>query len=208
MTKKQATSELELINDDPCETKAEQENTSLEMENAVAPGVNEQTKPSPESERITQLEGELQLAKQAKDEFYNRMLRTQADFDNFRRRSRQENEQLALFAGEGVVKKVLPVLDSLERAIGCFKEGTDNTSWQDGVQLTLKQFQEVLKSEGLEAVEALNKEFDPQVHEALFQEESGNVNVSTVVEELQKGYKFKGKLLRPALVKVAVPKLS
>jgi molecular chaperone GrpE len=148
------------------------------------------------------------LAKQAKDEYYNRMLRIQADFDNFRRRSRQEYEQFSLFAGENIVKKVLPVLDSLERAVSCFKEKSENVSWQDGVQLTLKQFQDVLMSEGLEAVQALNAEFDPQIHEAIYQEESENVNIPTVIEELQKGYKFKSKLLRPALVKVAAPKLS
>jgi molecular chaperone GrpE len=154
---------------------------------------------------IAALKEELEQAKQARDEYYNRMLRIQADLENFRRRSRQELEQLTLFAGEDLMKKILPVLDSLERAISCFTEKSDNSSWQEGVDLTLKQFQGILKSEGLEVVPALNEPFDPQIHDAVFQEPREQVTEPTVIEEMQKGYRYKGKLLRPALVKVAVP---
>lgn len=155
-------------------------------------------------ERISQLEQDLNNAHQVKDEHYNRMLRIQADFDNFRRRSKQEYEQICMFAGEDLVKKILPVLDSLERAIG--HAATDcQTSWLEGVQLTLKQFQDIMRSEGLEAIPADNVEFDPQVHEAIAQEQSDNVAIATVVAEMQRGYKFRGKVIRPALVKVAIP---
>ena len=164
---------------------------------------NDQTE---QDHMIAHLEEELQQAQQMKDEYYNRMLRIQADLENFRRRSRQELEQMALFAGEDLVKKILPVLDSLERSIKCFTEKSDNCSWQDGVDLTLKLFQGILKSEGLEIVPALNESFDPQVHEAVCQETMEQVNEPTVVEEMQKGYRYKGKLLRPALVKVSVTK--
>jgi molecular chaperone GrpE len=156
--------------------------------------------------RITELEQELHIALQAKDEYYNRLLRIQADFDNFRRRSKQEYEQVCLCAGEDLIKKILPVIDNLERAVGCFTDSTDNCSWQDGVQLTLKQFTDILKSEGVEPVASLNEIFDPLVHEAVMQENSEAVEAPTVVAELQKGYKYKNKLLRPALVKVAIPK--
>lgn len=156
-------------------------------------------------ERLAQMEQELQSTNQAKDEYYNRLLRSQADFDNFRRRTRAEIEQLTLSAGEDLVKKILPTLDNLERAVLSFKEQPDNSSWREGVELTLKQFQNILAAEGLEAVVAMEQEFDPQVHEAVMQEESEAVTAPTVVQELQRGYKFRGKLLRPALVKVAVP---
>ncbi len=158
-----------------------------------------------EQDRIGGLEAELEQAKQAKEEYYNRMLRTQADLENFRRRSRQEMEQLSLFGGETLIKKILPVLDSLERAVGSFDGKAENKSWQEGVDLTLKQFQNILKNEGLEVIPALNAPFDPQVHEAVSQEPGEQVTTPTVVEEMQKGYLYKGKLLRPALVKVAVP---
>jgi molecular chaperone GrpE len=154
---------------------------------------------------ITHLEEELEQAKQIKDDYYNRMLRIQADLENFRRRSRQEMEQLSLCAGEDLVKKILPVLDSLERAISSFKDNNESKSWMEGVDLTLKQFQSILKSEGLEVIPALNELFDPQSHEAVCQEPQEQVTEPTVIEELQKGYRYKGKLLRPSLVKVAVP---
>lgn len=158
------------------------------------------------SDDLTKLETELQTLRQEKDELYNRMLRIQADFDNFRRRSRQEYEQACLYGGEELLKKILPVLDSLERAVDCFNEqNPENHSWQEGVQLTLRQFQNILSTEGLVAVESVNQPFDPQVHEAMMQETSTEVTEPIVVMELQKGYKYKDKLIRPALVKVAVP---
>ncbi len=157
--------------------------------------------------KIALLENELAAVRQEKDGFYNQMLRTQADFENYKRRSRQEFEQLCLFAGEELMKKILPVLDSMERAIACFDSASENAcNWQEGVELTLRQFQSILKTDGLEEVPAVNELFDPQLHEAVLQEESDNFEHTTVVEQMQKGYKYKGKLIRPALVKVAVPK--
>ena len=168
--------------------------------------LDETMSPSDSSEDQDQLTKELERIRQEKDDYYNRMLRIQADFDNFRRRSRQEYEQVCLYGGEDILKKILPVLDSLERAVNCFTSNDpENCSWQDGVQLTLKQFQNILTAEGLEAVASINQPFDPQVHEAVMQEASVEVSEPIVVMELQKGYKFKNKLIRPALVKVAVP---
>ena len=175
--------------------------TETEAENAIPP-----TEEPVEgmAERLSRLERELADAQQAKDESNNRILRLQADFDNFRRRSRQEYEQVCLYAGEDLVKKILPVLDSLERAVRCFS-GDCPAGWQEGVQLTLKQFQDILTTEGLEAIPAENADFDPQVHEAISQEATGEVETAKVVAELQKGYKYKGRVIRPALVKVAIP---
>jgi molecular chaperone GrpE len=157
-------------------------------------------------ERLAQLEQELQQVRLERDDYSARLLRNQADFDNFRRRSRQEYEQACLYGGEDLLKKILPVLDCLERAVTSFSErNADNSSWQDGVQLTLKQFQTILAAEGLEVITALDQAFDPQFHEAVLQEQSDTVTEPTVVQELQKGYKYKNKLIRPAMVKVAVP---
>ncbi len=157
-------------------------------------------------ELFTKLEQELQAALEAKEELHNRLLRNQADFENYRRRTRLDMEQLSVSAGEDLVKKILPVLDSLERAVNSFAGENGNTaSWQEGVALTLKQFQGIMAAEGLEPVAAKEQVFDPQVHEAVMQEESDSVTEPMVELEMQKGYKFRGKLLRPALVKVAVP---
>lgn len=157
--------------------------------------------------KLSLLEKELAVLQEEKDKIYNQMLRTQADFENFKRRTRQEYEQMSIYAGEELLKKILPVLDSLERAVACFDTATENArNWQEGVELTLRQFQNILKTDGLEEVLAINELFDPQYHEAMLQEESDQVEHPTVIEELQKGYKYKDKLIRPALVKVAVPK--
>ena len=156
--------------------------------------------------QVAKLEQDLAKAIQERDENYNRVLRSQADFENFRRRTRQEFEQLTQSAGEDLVKKILPVLHSLERAVTTFNEKDTSGSWREGVQLTLRQFQTILKAEGLEPVEALNTAFDPQVHEAVSQEESESVSETTVIGELQRGYRFRNRIIRPSLVKVAVPK--
>lgn len=172
----------------------------------TAEDVETQPETASAEKQLENLQKELAEAKQAKDEMYNRMLRVQADFENFRRRSRQEIEQLGQYAGEDLLKKILPVLDSLERAVQAFGDSNVQAAgWQEGVKLTLRQFHAILQAEGLTAVEALNQPFDPQVHEAVLQEESSEVTEPTVIQELQRGYKYKDKLLRPSLVKVAVP---
>ncbi|HYH01577.1 MAG TPA: nucleotide exchange factor GrpE [Bacillota bacterium] len=178
---------LQAADGEPVNQEAPQANTEVDNQNS-------------------ELLAKLQQIEAEKEELHNRLLRCQADFDNFRRRSRQEYEQACLYGGEDLLKKILPALDSLERAVAaCNNEVADNSGLKDGVQLTLKQFQNILTAEGLEVVESLNQAFDPQVHEAVLQEQTGEVGEPTVVQELQKGYKYKNKLLRPALVKVAVP---
>jgi molecular chaperone GrpE len=194
----------EVNENDPTVAVVEPEDQPAEQE------VQQQDSPDSEGnladERLAQLEQELQQAKLEKDDYYARLLRNQADFDNFRRRSKQEYEQACLYGGEDLLKKILPVLDCLERAVASFSDQNgENAGWRDGVQLTLKQFQTILAAEGLEVIEALDQVFDPQFHEAVLQEQSDAVKEPTVIQELQKGYKYKNKLIRPAMVKVAVP---
>ncbi len=180
---------------------------SQESLGGTAQDVPEKPKGDDTDAKITQLEKELAGVRQEKDEFYNLMLRAKADFENFRRRSRQEIEQLSLYAGEDLMKKILPVLDSMERAVACFDKTSENArGWQEGIELILRQFQNILKADGLEEIPSVNEPFNPELQEAVFQEESDAVLHPTVVEEMQKGYQYKGKLIRPALVKVAIPK--
>jgi len=172
----------------------------------VAQAENPDKGAAAEVSRIEQLERELAEAQSVKDEYYNRMLRIQADFENFRRRSRQEFEQASLNGEEKIVKKILPVLDSMERAFGSMNgSNSENAGWVEGMQLIFRQFQNILTAEGLEPIAALEQPFDPQVHEAVLQEARADVAEPMVVEELQKGYKYKGRLIRPSMVKVAVP---
>ncbi|HOJ77814.1 MAG TPA: nucleotide exchange factor GrpE [Bacillota bacterium] len=191
--------------------KKEVEESVLETDEQIEADINETVKEDVsetvgDNQKLVELTNEIEALKQEKEDLYNRLLRTQADFDNFRRRSRKELEQASIYGGEELLKKILPVLDNLERAVASFNEQSDNSSWQEGVQLTLRQFKEILTAEGLEAVESLNQPFDPQVHEAVMQEESEAVTEPMITMEIQKGYKYKDKLIRPAIVKVAVPK--
>lgn len=142
------------------------------------------------------------LRKQA-DENMERYLRTQADFDNFRRRSRQEKEDFAKYASSKLIEQLLPVLDNFERAIAASKDSKDFESLLKGIEMTQRQLGQVLEQEGLAKMDTEGQPFNPDYHQAIMQVESEEHEEGVIVEELQKGYVFKDKVLRPAMVKVA-----
>ncbi len=138
-----------------------------------------------------------------------RMLRLRADFDNYRKRTERDRAEIERYALADMLRELLPVVDNLERALsvqgsqGAPGEGGD---FRRGVEMIVRQFQELLKRYGLLPIPALGERFDPAVHEAVFQEESDGVLAPTVAAELQRGYRLNDRLLRPSLVKVAVPR--
>ncbi|MCB1008498.1 MAG: nucleotide exchange factor GrpE [Acidobacteria bacterium] len=131
-----------------------------------------------------------------------RHLRLRADFDNFRKRMEREREETRRYALAEPLRELLPVLDNLERAAIAQGRLED---LQRGVEMVSRQLAEALRRFGLSEVQALGEPFDPQVHEAVLREESADVEVPTVVGEMQRGYRLHERLLRPALVRVAVP---
>lgn len=135
------------------------------------------------------------------EDYYNRLLRLQADYENFRRRTRQEKEDFYKYASEQLVCALLPVLDNFERALAAGGESID--SFKSGVEMIHRQFQEVLLAEGVTAVPAVGEQFDPARHEAVLQEDSAEHPDNTVTEEFRRGYCLKDKVIRPAMVKVA-----
>lgn len=135
------------------------------------------------------------------DAMRDRYLRTLADFDNFRKRTEREKADFVRYATSGVMREILPVLDNFERALDHAEEGDE---FHKGVLLIYKQLQEVLQKHGLRAIEESGVRFDPNVHEAVVREEDETTPSQTVVAILQKGYFLHDRLLRPALVKVAV----
>lgn len=138
-----------------------------------------------------------------------RMLRLRADFDNYRKRTERERSEVERYALADMLRELLPVVDNLERALsvqGPQGGPGDSSDLRKGVEMIVRQFQELLKRHGLLPIAALGERFDPAVHEAVFQEESDNVVVPTVEVELQRGYRLNDRLLRPSLVKVAVPR--
>ncbi|MDQ3281552.1 MAG: nucleotide exchange factor GrpE [Acidobacteriota bacterium] len=131
----------------------------------------------------------------------DRYLRTLADFDNLRKRTEREKADFFRYAMSGVLKDILPVLDNFDRALEHAEEGDD---FHQGVSLIYKQLYEVLQKHGLKPIDEAGVHFDPNIHEGVVREEDASVPSHTVVAVLQKGYFLHDRLLRPALVKVAV----
>lgn len=143
-----------------------------------------------------------ELTKQA-EESQQRYLRAQADFDNFRRRTQKEKEDLARYASEQLIKQLLPVVDNFGRALEASKNGGDAESFAKGVDMIFRQLEQTLESEGLKAMETVGQPFNPDLHQAIMQVESDEHEEGIVVEEVQKGYVLKDRVLRPAMVKVS-----
>ncbi|GMU66157.1 MAG: hypothetical protein AMXMBFR36_24310 [Acidobacteriota bacterium] len=135
-------------------------------------------------------------------ELRDRHLRLLADFDNFRKRAERELEERTRYVLAEPIRELLPVLDNLERAL--VAQGAEGDLIR-GVEMTARQFLDVLRRFGVEPVPAVGARFDPRRHEAVMSVESADVAEPTVVEELQRGYVLRDRLLRPALVRVAVP---
>ncbi|HAM81329.1 nucleotide exchange factor GrpE [Ornithinibacillus bavariensis] len=155
---------------------------------------------SPEEE-MNDLVQEIENLKQEKEELYQRFLRTQAEFDNFKKRSQKEKEADRKYKAQDLVTELLPAIDNFERALQV--EVTDeNKNLLDGISMVYRQLVDALKSQGVEIIEAVGKEFDPNIHQAVMQVEDDNFESNIVVEDLQKGYLIKDRVIRPAMVKV------
>lgn len=154
------------------------------------------------SEEVNPLQQENDQLKQQLEEEENRYLRLQADFDNFRRRSRLDAEAAQKYRAQSLVADILPALDNFERALQVNTADEQTISVLQGVEMVYRQLVEALQKEGVEAIESVGKTFDPYEHQAVMQVEDDEYEPNTVVEELQKGYKLKDKIIRPAMVKV------
>lgn len=146
---------------------------------------------------------ELKMARAQAEELQQRLLRAQADFDNFRRRTVKEKEELAQYASSKLVTELLPVLDNFERALAAAQTGNEEQSFVKGVDMIFRQLTQVLEQEGVKAMNAVGEPFNPEFHQAIMQVESEEHEEGIVVEEVQKGYMLKDRVLRPAMVKVS-----
>ena len=136
-----------------------------------------------------------------KTDLYDRLLRARAEFENARRRSERDRLDFVQYAAMDLVRSIVPVLDDFERAL---KVETADQNYAKGVELIYQRLADTLKKAGLEPIETEGKPFDPNVHEAVQRVPTDEAEDQTVLGELQRGYNFKGKLLRPAWVRVAV----
>ena len=142
----------------------------------------------------------LEELRRERDAVQDRLLRTAAEFDNYRKRMDRERRDLAEYTAGEVMKELLPIIDNLERAL---QAAEPDDPLRKGVELTHKQMLEMLRKRGVTPIEALGADFDPNFHQAVIHEESAQHREGEVMEELQRGYVVGDRLLRPSMVKVA-----
>jgi molecular chaperone GrpE len=153
-----------------------------------------QSSPSPAAE------SEVAKLKTERDALYDRLARQQAEFDNFRKRQVREQADFRDYALTNAIQSLLPILDSLDRALQTAPEGEE---FRKGVELIDRQFHDALTKLGVEPIEAKGQAFDPNFHQAVQMVETSEAENNHVLEQLQRGYKLKDRLLRPAMVRVA-----
>lgn len=182
--------------------KSEGEALDLEHELPPADGSESQTGSSGESSPgvADASAAEFEKVKAERDALLDRLARTQAEFDNARKRAVKEQQDFRDYATIDSLKTLLPVIDSFERALQVKSEPSD---FRDGVELIYKQLQDALAKQGVRPISAKGEPFDPRYHEAIEMVDTTEAKDHEVIEELQRGYKFKDRLLRPAMVKVA-----
>ena len=144
---------------------------------------------------------ELEESKRDKDKYYDLLLRKQAEFDNFRKRMERERDETGGVAARDVLKRLLPVLDNMERALKAAEASRDPL--RQGIELVHQQFLDLLRKEGVQPIDALGSAFDPHLHEAVEVLDVAGFEPDMVLEEMQRGYTHNDRLLRPALVKVS-----
>ena len=184
--------------------KSEREMAGLDLEHELPPADGDENPSSvaPSGAAVSDSAGgaELEKLKAERDSLLDRLARAQAEFENARRRASKEQQDFRDYAAADAIKPLLPVLDSFERALQVKSEPAD---FRGGVELIYKQLQDALSKVGVKAIPAKGEPFDPHVHEAIEMVETTDAADHEVIEELQRGYKIKDRLLRPAMVKVA-----
>ncbi|MDB6032683.1 MAG: GrpE protein [Verrucomicrobiales bacterium] len=185
------------------ETKNSEDQNAAEFE----AGAEGQTSSAPSQEGPCSPEELAQLRSQAAKarELQDMLLRTAAEFDNYKKRIAREKQEAAKYVNEPILQKLIPVLDNFEMAFAASgsNQNVSVQSLQTGVNMILSQLKSVLSETGLEGIDAVGQKFDPNIHEALSQQETADVPEGQVVQQLRRGYKLRDRLLRPAAVVVS-----
>lgn len=191
------------------------EEAAVEAEETPTPDLDDETseaaagddehmdKQGEPSDEAAALQAEVSKLEAQLNDMKNRYLRAQADLDNFRRRTRKEKEEQAKYASLSVIKALLPALDNLERALNAGRETDSSDGLIQGVEMVNRQILDTLEQEGLKPIPAVGEPFNPEYHEAVMQVQSDEHEAGIVVEELQKGYQLKDRVIRPSMVKVS-----
>jgi molecular chaperone GrpE len=175
---------------------------SANKKNGDATGLDlEHELPSAEVEETPAVESELEALRAERANYLDRLARLQAEFDNFRKRSTRDQQDFRDYALVEALKSLLPILDSLDRAVKT--QGVSVQDLRSGIELIDKQFHDALAKLGVEPVPAEGEVFDPNLHQAVQMVDTDEVEDHRIIDELQRGYRIKDRLLRPAMVRVA-----
>lgn len=156
------------------------------------------------SSDLEAMQAEMEKLQISVQEAQDKYVRTLADFDNFRKRQREETARSCDFARIEIISTLLPIVDNFERSVQAAEENNNYEALVEGVNLTLRQLHDMLVKQGVEPIESVGQEFNPELHEALMRVDTDEYPENTVVDELEKGYTLNGKVLRPARVRVAM----
>ncbi len=184
------------------ETNDQVELTEEETAEAVFAEEEENKRETGEESTNDEHTAEIQQLINKLEEADNRYLRLQADFDNFRRRSRLDSEASEKYRAQKLATNMLSALDNFERALKLEADNEQTKSLLQGMDMVYRSLLDALKSEGIEPIEAVGKEFDPHFHQAVMKDENKEFGSNIVTEEFQKGYMLKDRILRPSMVKV------
>ena len=188
---------------------AEVENENLETEHTEAD--NGETSAGTENQEAETRENEAKEAKDAKkdpkdaqiEELQDRLKLQMAEFDNFRKRTEKEKAAMYEIGAKDIIEKILPVLDNFERGLAAVPEDEKGSSFAEGIEKIYKQFVKTLEDAGVESIEAVGKQFDPNLHNAVMHVEDEKYGENEIAMELQKGYKYRGSVVRHSMVQVA-----
>jgi molecular chaperone GrpE len=189
----------------PVTLKPSPEGDEGKISELLTEGNHQKNKKKKEDKEIEELKKKLEEKEKEAKENYDRLLRTAADFENYKKRAAREKEDWTKFANEDLIKAILPFIDNLERAVNHAQKIADTGVLVEGVQLTIQQLLQALNKFGLSSFESVGKPFDPAMHEAMLVVETDKHEPNQVVEEFQKGYLLNDRLLRPATVSVSKP---
>ena len=175
--------------------------TNLDLEHELPPAESEDDTASSATSAAAAPVSEIDKLRAERDALLDRLARLQAEFDNARKRAVREQQEFREFAAGDVIKNILPVVDSFERALKA--PAGDASDLRSGLELIYRQFQDALQKLGVQPIESVGKLFDPRLHEAVEMVDTTEAEDHQVLDEFQRGYNYKGRLLRPAMVRVA-----
>ncbi|MDQ0858320.1 molecular chaperone GrpE [Bacillus sp. V2I10] len=182
-------------------TASEQEETLVNQEGESMDSET-QAEQAQESDELSAAKAKIEELDAKLSETENRMYRVQADLDNFRRRARLDLEAAQKYRSQNLITEILPALDNFERALKIDTDDEKTQSLLQGMEMVYRQLVQALQNEGIEAIQAEGQPFDPHLHQAVMQVEDDQYESNVVIEEFQKGYKLKDRIIRPAMVKV------